>query len=214
LKAKYEVAKSNYDFLLENTQLKAPFSGIISGKYFENGEMYSGSPIASVGKPAVVSIIQIDNLTAQVSISSNYFPSVKLGMKAEIVSELYPDKKFKGEIYRIYPTIDNATKTFVAELKIQNENLKLRPGMFAKIRLNFGEGNALLIPSIAMVKQTGTNNMYAFINNKNKAIKKPIKTGRIIDDKTEILEGLKEGDELIIVGQNKLEDQTPVKIIK
>jgi RND family efflux transporter MFP subunit len=214
LKARYDIAKSNYEFLLENTQLKAPFSGIISGKYFEDGEIYSGAPVASVGKPAVISLIQINNLTAQVSVSSSYFPSVKLGMKADVVSDLYPNKTFKGEVYRIYPTIDNATKTFVVEIKVQNSDLKLRPGMFAKLRLNFGQGAAVLVPSIAIIKQTGTNNMYAFVNQNNKAIKKQIKTGRIIDDKTEILVGVKAGEELIVVGQNKLENQVAIKIIK
>lgn len=214
LKARYDIAKSNYEFLLENTQLKAPFSGIISGKYFEDGEIYSGSPVASVGKPAVISLIQINNLTAQVSISSSYFPSVKLGMRANVISDLYPDKTFKGEVYRIYPTIDNATKTFIVEIKVQNNELKLRPGMFAKIRLNFGQGAAVLVPSIAIIKQTGTNNMYAFVNQNNKAIKKLVKTGRIIDDKTEILDGINAGEELIVVGQNKLENQVAIKIIK
>jgi RND family efflux transporter MFP subunit len=214
LKARYDIAKSNYEFLLENTQLKAPFSGIISGKYFEDGEMYSGSPVSSIGKPAVVSLIQINNLTAQVSISSSYFPSVKLGMKADVVSELYPDKTFKGEVYRIYPTVDNATKTFMVEIKVQNSDLKLRPGMFAKLRLNFGEGAAVLVPSIAIIKQTGTNNMYTFVNQNNKAVKKQVKTGRIVDDKTEILDGISVGEELIVVGQNKLEDKVAIKIIK
>jgi len=212
IKARYEIAKSSYEFLLENTQLKAPFSGIISGKYFEDGEIYSGSPVPSIGKPAVLSIIQINNLKSQVNISSMYFPSVSLGLKADIISDLYPDKPFKGEIFRIYPTIDNATKTFVVEVKIQNDNLKLRPGMFAKIRINFGEGSVLLVPSIALIKQTGTNDMYAFINENNIVIKKLVKTGSIINDKTEILEGLSVGDDLIIVGQNKLENGTSIKI--
>ena len=214
VKARYEIAKCSYDFLLENTQLKVPFSGIISGKYFEDGEIYSGSPVQSIGKPAILSIIQINNLKSQVNISSMYFPSVSLGLKADIISDLYPDKPFKGEIFRIYPTIDNSTKTFVAEIKIQNENLKLRPGMFAKIRMNLGEGSALLVPSIAVVKQTGTNDMYVYINENNIAIKKLVKTGTIIDDKTEILGGLSVGDELIVVGQNKLENKTPIKISK
>ncbi len=214
VKARYEIAKSSYEFLLENTQLKAPFSGIISGKYFENGEIYSGSPVPAVGKPAVLSIVQIDNLKSLVNLSSIYFPLVSLGLKADIISDLYPDKPFKGEIFRIYPIIDNATKTFVVELKIHNDNLKLRPGMFAKISINFGEGSALLVPSIALIKQTGTNDMYAYINENKIAIKKLVKTGIIIDDKTEILGGLKVGDELVVVGQNKLENKTPIQISK
>jgi RND family efflux transporter MFP subunit len=176
--------------------------------------MYSGAPVPSVGKPAILSIIQINNLKAIVSISSSYYPLISLGMKADVKSDIFPDLTFKGEIYRIYPTIDNTTKTFNIEVKIQNYDLKLRPGMFSKIQLNLGMGEAILVPSIALIKQTGTNNMYAYVNEQNIAVKKAVKTGKIIDDKTEILEGLNEGDELIIVGQNKLEPQTPVKIMK
>ncbi|MBP7497297.1 MAG: efflux RND transporter periplasmic adaptor subunit [Bacteroidales bacterium] len=212
LKSRYDIAKSSYDFLLENTQLKAPFNGIISGKYFENGEMYSGSPIPSIGKPAVISIIQISSLKAQVNISASYFPLINLGMKAVITSDLYPGKTYNGEIFRIYPTIDNTTKTFTVEVKIQNDNLKLRPGMFSKIQLNLGKGSAILIPVIALIKQTGTNDMYVFINKNNKAIKTAVKTGRMIDDKIEIIEGLNEGDEIVTVGQNKLENQKPIII--
>jgi RND family efflux transporter MFP subunit len=214
IKARYEIAKSSFDFLSENTQLKAPFSGIISGKYFEDGEIYSGAPNPAIGKAAVVSIIQINNLKALVSISAQYYPVISLGTQADVKSDIFPDIAFKGEVYRIYPTIDNATKTFIVEVKIPNENMKLRPGMFSKIKLDLGKGSALLVPSIALVKQTGTNDMYAFINKNNIAVKKLVKSGRIIDDKTEILEGLSEGDELIIVGQNKLETQTPIVITK
>jgi membrane fusion protein, multidrug efflux system len=214
LKARYDIAKSSYDFLLENTQLKAPFSGIVSGKYFEDGEIYSGTPVSAIGKPAVLSIVQINNLKARLNLSSNYYPLISLGMKVEIKSDLFPDMTFKGDVSRIYPTIDDATKTFIVEVKIQNQNLKLRPGMFGKIQLNMGKGSALMVSSIALIKQTGTNNMYAFVNDNNKAVKKLIKTGQIIDDKTEILAGLSEGDELIIIGQNKLENQDKIEVIK
>jgi membrane fusion protein, multidrug efflux system len=214
LKARYDIAKSSYDFLLENTQLKAPFSGIVSGKYFEDGEIYSGTPVPAIGKPAVLSIVQINNLKARLNLSSNYYPLISLGMKVEIKSDLFPDMTFKGDVSRIYPTIDDATKTFIVEVKIQNPNLKLRPGMFGKIQLNMGKGSALMVSSIALIKQTGTNNMYAFVNENNKAVKKLIKTGQIIDDKTEILAGISEGDELIIIGQNKLENQDSIMVIK
>lgn len=214
IKTAYDVAKTSYAFLQDNTQLKAPFDGIISGKYFENGEIYSGSPAAAVGKPAIVSIVQISQLKALVSISSMYFPLVSQGMKAVIESELYPGIKFTGDISRIYPTMDNATKTFTAEVRIQNGQLKLRPGMFAKIMLDLGEGEAILVPNISIIKQTGTNNMYVFVNKNNVAVKTPVTTGRMFDDKIEILSGLNSGDEVVIVGQNKLENQVPISVIK
>jgi membrane fusion protein, multidrug efflux system len=212
VKSAFDIATTSYQFLLQNTQLKAPFSGVISGKYFEDGEIYSGAPVAAVGKAAIVSIVQINQLKALIGISASYFPIITKGMKAGVNCEIFPDLAFSGELYRIYPTIDNTTKTFTVEVKIPNSDLKLRPGMFAKIALNLGKGNAILIPSIAIIKQTGTNDMYVFLNKNNTAKKSLVKTGRMIDDKIEILEGIKDGDEVIIVGQNKLEDQFPVVI--
>jgi RND family efflux transporter MFP subunit len=214
VKSAYNIAKTSYQFLQENTQLKAPFSGVVSGKYFEDGEIYSGSPVASVGKPAILSIVQINQLKALIGISATYFPLITKGMKADVKSEIYPDLTFDGEIYKIYPTIDNATKTFTVEVKIQNSNLKLRPGMFSKIQLNLGKGNAMLVPNIALVKQTGTNDMYVFVNKNNVAQKTLVKTGRMFDDKIEILEGLSIGDEIVVVGQNKLENLSPIEIKK
>lgn len=212
IKSAYDIAKNSYQFLLDNTQLKAPFGGIISGKYFEDGEIYSGAPVAAVGKAAIVSIIQINQVKALIGISSNYYPLITTGMKADVRSEIYPDLQFTGEIFRIYPTIDNSTKTFTVEIKIQNSNLKLRPGMFAKIQLNLGQGNAIMVPNIAIIKQIGTNDMYVFVNKNNTAIKTLVKTGKMINDRIEITEGVKDGDELIVVGQNKLENKMAITI--
>jgi len=212
IKSAYEIARTSYQFLLDNTQLKSPFNGIVSGKYFEDGEIYSGAPVPAVGKPAILSIVQINPLKALVGISANYFPVITTAIKADVLCDIYPGMTFKGEIFRVYPTIDNATKTFMVEVKIHNNELKLRPGMFAKIRLHLGKGSAILVPTIALVKQTGTNNMYVFVHRNQKAIKVPVETGRMIDDKTEILKGLKEGDEVIVTGQNKLENGMPVRI--
>ncbi len=214
VKTAYEAAKTSYRFLLDNTLLRAPFDGIISGKYFENGEIYSGAPIPTIGKSAVLSIVQINNLKAFVSVAAAYYPVVKLGTGADVTSDIFPEKVFKGKIYRIYPTIDDATKTFVVEIKVPNSNLKLRPGMFAKVKLNLGQGKALLIPAIAIIKQIGTDDKYVFVNHNNRAEKRLIKPGRVYDDQTEILEGLKVGDELIVTGQNKLMENSSLKIVK
>ena len=103
-------------------------------------------------------------------------------------------------------------ETFTAEVKIQNSNLKLRQGMFSKIQLNLGKGNAVLVPNIALVKQTGTNDMYVFVNKDNVAVKTLVKTGRMFDDKIEIVDGIAEGNEIVVVGQNKLENKTPLQV--
>ncbi len=210
VKTAYEATKVSYQFLLDNTELKAPFNGVISGKYFEDGENFSGAPNTRAGKSAVVTIVKINKLKALVGISASYFPQIKKGMKVIINSDIYPNETFTGEIYNVYPTIDDATKTFTVEVKINNPDLKLRPGMFSKIQLNLGEGKGILVPTIALVKQTGTNDMYLFLNKNNVSVKQRVLTGRLFDDKTEILEGIQEGDEIIIGGQNKIKDKTSI----
>ena len=214
VKTAYEAAKVSYQFLLDNTELKAPFNGVISGKYFEDGENFSGAPNTRAGKSAIVTIVKINKLKALVGISASYFPQIKKGMKAIINSDIYPNETFTGEIYNIYPTIDNATKTFTVEVKINNPDLKLRPGMFSKIQLNLGEGKGILVPTIALLKQTGTNDMYLFLNKNNVSVKQHVLTGRLFDDKTEILEGINDGDEIIVKGQNKLKNKTAIIVEK
>jgi len=212
VKAAYESAKVSYQFLLDNTELKSPFKGVISGKYFENGENFSGAPNTRAGKSALVTIVQINKLKALIGISASYFPQITKGMKANISCDIYPNQTFEGKVYNIYPTIDEATKTFTVEVEINNPDLNLRPGMFATIQINLGEGKTILVPTIALIKQTGTNDMYLFVNKNNIAVKQTVITGRLFDDKTEILEGISEGDKIIIVGQNKLKNQTAVTV--
>ncbi|NOZ36032.1 MAG: efflux RND transporter periplasmic adaptor subunit [Chlorobi bacterium] len=78
VKTAYEAAKVSYQFLLDNTQLRAPFSGVISGKYFENNEIFSGAPNTKVGKSAIVKIVKINKLKALIGISESYFPQINV----------------------------------------------------------------------------------------------------------------------------------------
>ncbi len=213
VKAQYEITKSSVEFLQENTQLKAPFNGIISGKYFEEGEMYSGVPNTQAGKAAILSIVSINPLKAIVGVSESYFPLISTGMPAEVKCDIYPDKKFSGKIYRIYPTIDPSTHLFQVEIEVANPGEKLRPGMFVRANINYGTAESILVPSVAVLKQTGTNERYVFINEGNKAVRKTVKTGVILDDEVEITEGLKAGDELVTTGQNKLEDKVNINVV-
>ncbi len=214
IKAQYEVTVANVEFLRENIQLKAPFTGIISGKYYEDGEMFSGAPNTPAGKAAVISLVQIHPSKLIVNLSETYFPKIKKGVKAVITTDIYPNQEFVGDVFRIHPTIDVATRTFKIEIKIQNPDEKLRPGMFVRSTLNIGSEKTILIPTTAVLKQTGTNNMYIFVNENNVAIRKSVEVGKIFDDQIEIVNGLNEGEQLIVSGQSKLENQVKIEIVE
>lgn len=211
IKMQYDVTKNTLDFLEENTTLKSPINGIITGKYLNDGELFAIIPVPSIGKPAIISIMNLSSVKLLVAIPEAYFPLVKKGMESTITLEIYPNKVFKGKIDKIYPTIDNMTKTFTVEIVIPNPNQLLRPGMYAKAELNLGKVDALLVPAYAVLKQTGSNERFVFTYNNGTAKRKVVQIGAIIDDMLEIVNGLQENDELIYQGHTSLLEGMQVK---
>lgn len=209
-----EIARTNVGFLMENTRLKAPFDGVISGKYFEDGEMYSGAPNTGTGKAAILSIVQINPLKAMVSIPETYFPLVIQGMKTVISCDIYPGESYTGEIIRKYPTIDPATHSFQVEIRVANPGEKLRPGMFSRVVLELGEVQAMVVPSLAVLKMQGSNERYVFIEQQGAARRLSVDIGQRFDDQVEIISPeLKQGDHLIIAGQARLIDGARVEVV-
>ena len=214
-RTQYDVARNNVEFLEENTTLESPINGIVTGRYFEAKEMYSGAPNTPGGKPAVVSLMQINPLKAFVNISERYFPEVRNNMRARVSLDMYPDKTFSGRIYRVHPTVDEATRTFKAEVLVDNADEKLRPGMFARVMLELQEDQAVLVPAISVLQQEGTNNRYIFINNNDTARRVNVSLGKRLNDQVEVIsKDLKPGMQIVIAGQANLEEGVRVKVVE
>jgi membrane fusion protein, multidrug efflux system len=206
MKLNYDQTKESLDFLEQNTFVKATMSGVISAKNFEDGELYSGAPILVV--------TQIHILKALINIPESYFPEVKTGMTLELHSDIYPNQTFPATIEIVYPTIDSRTHTFQAKLKIQNGSNLLRPGMFIRTSLELGEVDAIMVPYQSVLKLVGSNERYVFFNENNIAKRKSVILGQRFNEKVEILSNdIKEGDQLITVGQAKLIDGVKLSIV-
>lgn len=213
-KTQFELAQSNVDFLKENTTLTSPINGIVTGKYFENGELYAGAPNTAAGKSAIISLMQIDPLKAEVSISQSQYPFVKEGQMAKIHTDILPDSVFSGKITKVFPTIDPMTRTFKTEILIDNPRETLRPGMFASITIEIQEEEALLVPAIAVLKQSGTNNRFVFIHDQGVARKVEVQVGKRFDDLLEVRSAqLHEGVDLIVDGQARLLDGFKIRVL-
>ncbi len=196
-KVQYDLTKENLEFLEKNTYVKAEYSGVISAKNFEEGELYSGAPI--------LTLIQINTLKAIVNIPEAYFPLIEKGTKVQLTSDIYEGRKFEGTIEIIYPTIDANTHTFQAKVKIPNAKEELRPGMYMSVEIDLDNVDAIIVPYQAVLKLQGANERYVFINNDGFAKRVVVTMGKRFDDKIEIIsDELKEGDELITVGEAKL----------
>ncbi len=200
--------------LEENTLLRAPYSGIITGKYFNDGELFSPTPNTPAGKAALVSMIQINPVKLLVNLSEKELPLIKEGMTASVTTDVYPGETFNGTIFRIHPTISAATRTFTVELKVPNRTEKLTPGMFARVRIKMGKKEALVVPAIAVLQQSGTNERYVMLHENGSARKVTVNILSRQDDQLEIAsQEVKGGEQLIIAGQSHLENGDPVNVV-
>lgn len=214
-KVQYDLTKENLAYLEKNVNVRAPFNGIISAKNFESGELYTGSPNATTGKAAIVTLVQINPLKANVFVPESFLPQLKQGSRVNVKSDIYPDKEFSAQIARIYPTVDVATRSVQVELKVNNSGEKLRPGMFCRTTIDFGRAEALVVPSQAVLKMQGSNERFVFVEKSGKAHRIVVALGKRFDDRIEIISNeLQEGDNLITTGQNRLIDGVAVKVVK
>ena len=208
-KAQLDQLTESEKFLQTNTFVRAQFSGVIAAKNYEDGELYSGAPILVLS--------QIGTLKAIINIPETYFPKVKKGMKVNVYSDIYPDEAFPATIEIVYPTIDPASHTFQAKLRIPNAKEKIRPGMYVRTTLALGQTETIVVPYQAVLKLTGSNDRYVFVNDGGKARRVAVTLGQRFDDRIEIIpenaEELKEGDELVVVGQARLVDGSRLEIV-
>ena len=203
----YNSTKEQLEFLETNTYVKAPFSGVISAKNYEDGELYSGQPI--------LVLTQIDKLKALVAIPERYFPNFKAGMKLTLTSEIYPEQVFPATVEVIYPTIDATSHTFQVKIVIPNGKNLLRPGMYVTTTIGLGKAKAIVAPYQAVEKLVGANDRYVFINENGRAKRVGVELGQRFDQNIEIISPeIVDGVELVTVGQHKLVDGVKINVVE
>lgn len=206
-KTQYEQLKEQLALYEENTFVRADFAGVISARNFEPGELCAGQPI--------LQLTQINKLKAYINVQENYFPYLKNGMKLTIVSDIYPGKQFPATVEMVYPTIDPSSHTFTVKVAIPNASETLRPGMYVSTSIPVGKVQGMLVPYQSVLKLIGSNERYVFVNDGGKAKRITVTLGKRFDRDVEIIsEELKEGDELIVVGQGRLVDGVKLEIVK
>ena len=213
-KAEYDNAKLQLDVLstqlrqlMQNTQLVAPISGVVTARNYDSGDMYSNTN-------PILTIEQTNPVKVMVNISEVYYKQVFKGMPVDIQLDAYEGETFYGKATIVYPTIDQSTHTFPVEVTISNPNQKVRPGMFARATVNFGDKNHVLVPDEALVKQIGAGDRYVYVYKGGKVSYNKVELGKHIGTKYEILSGVNPGDDVVIAGQSRLANGKEVEVVK
>lgn len=201
----YNVSRRSYNNLLENAYLRSPISGVVTARNYDKGDMYGGAPIFVVQQITPVKLL--------VSVSESDYTKVKIGNGVTITADALPGKEFTGKINKIYPTMDAATHTFVTEILVSNGDRALRPGMYAKVTVEFGVNSSIVVPDQSIVKIQGSGQKCVYVLQDDGTVKLTlVKVGRQVDGSYEILEGLNEGDVVTTKGSSSLKDGVKVKV--
>lgn len=202
-----DVARTSYENLKENTQLISPIDGIVTARNYDNGDMYSaGKPLLTVQKIVPVKLM--------IHVSEGFYTQVKEGMPVKIHLDVYKDETFTGKVSLIYPTIDAATRTFPVEITLDNKDMRVRPGMFARVTIDFGTERRVVLPDLAVVKQTGSGDRYVYVYNDGKVDFVKVELGRRTDTRYEVLSGVPDGARVVVAGQSRLYDGAEVTVVE
>ncbi|WP_299321023.1 efflux RND transporter periplasmic adaptor subunit [uncultured Porphyromonas sp.] len=206
-KSALEQAKLSYGNASENTLLRSPISGFVTAKNYDNGD------VTSPAQPILV-IQQVSPLKVVVNVSEQYYTRLKPGLEASLSVEALGTQSFSGRITKVYPTVDATTHTVGVEIEVPNKDQRLRPGMYARLSLDFGTRQALTISDKAIVRQAGSGIRYVYVLKEGKAVYREVELGELQDGRYEVLRGIEPGEQLIISAPSRLKNGTAVKLAK
>lgn len=197
----YEAAQIKADKL----RLKAPISGFIAN--LQTNAVGTRVPAGF----RLCDILEYSTARVQVNLPNTDLDRIQIGQDVLVSNYALVDQTFKGRLTAIDPTIDAQTRTFTAMIDVANENLLLRPGMFVKAEIIIEHHpEALIIPKTAL--QTRDNRSVAFVVEGASAELRDVTTGIETREEIEILEGLNEGERLVVKGQETLRDKSKVRV--
>jgi len=206
-KLQLDVAETNMKNLTENTYLLSPINGVITARNYDNGDMYSG-------QQPVLTVMQINPAKLVVNVSESYYSQVKIGMPVDIVLDVFKGETFHGNVSLIYPIIDEKTRTFAVEIKMNNNNNKVRPGMFARVTMKFGREDRVVVPDLSIIKQSGSGARFVYVYKDGKVNLQQVEIGRRIGNNYELISGVESGSQVVVSGQSRLLNGIKVNVIK
>jgi RND family efflux transporter MFP subunit len=193
---------------LRMSQIRAPFTGYVDKIYQKAGEL------ATQMQP-VLEMVNMDKLSVTADISENYIGSIQKGQVVQVSFSAMPDIIMDVPVTRVSNVIDKANRTFEIEVKMDNPQQQIKPFMVSTIKINdYSNESALVIPSIVMKRDISGNYVYIteLRNDMTVATKKYVETGLSFQDKTEIRDGLKPGENVIVAGYNVVSSGIPVEV--
>jgi RND family efflux transporter MFP subunit len=203
-RAQLELAQIN----LRESTIVSPIDGIITEKHIDEGNLINvGDAIVTIADMKLVKII--------VGLAERYQTMVRPGLPTRIYVDSYPGRPFNAEVYSVYPALDEETRSLKIEIRMDNTELLLKPGMFARVTLiTDSKKDVVIVPRDVVLGGRIDDQPYVFVVVDETAEKRFVKIGIKQADMWEIIEGLRPNERLVINGMNYLADGSRVSIVR
>jgi RND family efflux transporter MFP subunit len=188
----------------QDATIVSPISGVVSLKYVDEGAF--AGPSSPLFRVVDISEVEITG-----GVADRHYPKIEAGKTAaEVEVDAYPDETFSGCVTRLCPELDRITRTVAVTIKVANDKRKLKPGMYARIRLILDERkDAVLVSDDALINAEGRQQV--FVVNEGVIHKKPVRIGLEEAVDNEVIEGLEPGDMVVVRGQELLTEGMKVE---
>jgi RND family efflux transporter MFP subunit len=193
---------------LRDTNIVSPFSGVIVKRFINQGEFVSTMP-----PTPLFLIMNIDNVEMEVGLPEIQLASVAIGNPVEITLDTYPGVMFKGTISTINPMVDPGSRAFKVKVEIPNKDHQLKSGMFARAKIYPKiHKDVLIIPLKSVIKRRGDS--FVFTANGGIVSLREVTMGITNEEEIEVIDGLQEGEEVVVEGHYGMADKTGVRVLR
>lgn len=198
------IDRDEVGFKFEKAPVESPLTGIVGRVFVDIGSQVTTQTV-------IAQVEDMDNVKIELNIPERGIPKVSVGQTAEITVDAYPDEIFTGKVTKVSPVLDMGTRTAPIEIFIPNADYRLKPGMFADTRLVVNEikDAPLVLKEAVMGKGKST---YVYVIDNGIAHQKAIETGVREGSNYQVTEGLKGGEIVVVMGQQRLYEGAKVNV--
>ena len=192
---------------VRDANVRSSINGIVNKRYIEPGAFVSPGT-------QLFELVDVSKLKLNITVNEGQVARLKVGDKVTVKASVFPDKTYAGTVTFIAPKSD-ASLNFPIEIEVaHNPGNQLRAGMYGSAVFNFENvAPVIIVPRTAFVGSVSSNQVFV-ADNTNTARLRNVIAGRVVGDQVEILEGLAEGENVIISGQINLTEGSKVSTIK
>lgn len=193
---------------LEVSEMRAPFAGIITTKHLEEGDIINpGMP----GAEGVVTLMDISKVKIRVHVPEVDIGKVAIGQPVEARVDAYPEQTLTGTVTNMNWAANPVSRSFEVEVTLPNEAMWLKSGMYARVRIfTVRHADVLVVPARAVLSEG--EEKVVFVVNGSKAQKRAIQVGIMGEDEVEVVQGVVEGEPVIVEGNYGLTDGAMVEV--